>query len=89
MNFTSEPVIKYLQNGEHPVIASLLPSVLLRANQLSTEHHVGLLMACIVLFETNWGNAVTMLNAMNYEERENALGLFKYFAATVYGDESA
>ena len=46
-------------------------------------------MACIVLCETNWGTAVTMLNAMKYEEREKALRLFRFFAATVYGDEPA
>jgi hypothetical protein len=82
-------VIKFLLHGEHPVIASLLPSLFIRANQLSTEQHAGLLIACIVVSETNWGNAVTLLNAMKYDERDKALGIFKYFAATVYGDEPA
>ena len=82
-------MVKFLQNGEHPVIASLVPTLLTRANQLSTEQHAGVIFACIVLGGTHWSNAVTMLSAMKYDERERALELFKFFAATVYGDEPA
>ena len=82
-------MVKFLKHGDHPVIVSLIPSLYTRANQLSTEQHAGLLIACLVLSRTSWSKAVTMLNAMKYDEREKALEIFKFVAASVYGDEAA
>jgi hypothetical protein len=37
MMFPQESVVNFLRDGNHPVIVSLLPSVLARAGQLSTQ----------------------------------------------------
>ena len=60
-----------------------------RANQLSTKQQAGLLFACLVLGGNLWDKAVVMLSTMENDERDKALELFKPFAGTLYGQETA
>ena len=61
--FSQEAVVKFLQDAERPMIVSLLPSLLARASQLSTEQHAGLLFACLVFGGVWWDNAIMLLKA--------------------------
>jgi hypothetical protein len=86
---SQEVVAKFLKTGEHPVIISLLPFLLERSSQLSTEQHVGILIACLIFGGVYWNSAVSLIKAMNATNREKTLEIFKFFTAKIYGDDSA
>ena len=89
MMFPQDSVVNFLRDGNHPVIVSLLPSVLARAGQLSKQQRAGLLFVCIVFDGKCWNNATAMLDAIEYDEREKSLDLFKLFAVKIYGKDTA
>jgi len=68
-----QTVVNFLSSSGNLKIVSLIPSVLSRATQLSTEQRAGITFACLVFGGLHWTSAVAMLTAIGDDDKNEAL----------------
>jgi hypothetical protein len=81
---TQDVIVKYLDGGHRPKLSIVICDMLTRADQLTVDELIGLLVASLILGNACWISSVKMLGSIQTSERTKLFDQFRWHIMKLY-----